>query len=131
MLFSLGGNTVDVDIEKTEELYKRLPYVWCQCQCPACRNFEERVTAMRVDRFKPFREMGVDLLKCQYLWAYEPGDKPSTQKYCVRYPLVCKAVDFEDGRGWELFEKELLACFALEDNEICLVLDWTLKWGSV
>lgn len=131
MLFELAGNTVDIDIEKTKAMYIKLPYVWQQCICSACRNFEERLSAMKGERFKLFHEMGINLAKCQYLWAYEPGEKPSTQKYCLRYPLAGKAVELDENSGWETIEKGLLARFAVFEGELSLILDWELKWTRI
>lgn len=131
MLFEFGENTVDIDIEKTKALYDKLPYVWQQCCCSACRNFEEQLYSMKGERFKLFHEMGINLAKCQYLWAYEPGTKPSTQRYSLRYPLVGSMVRPVCEGEWCAVEKGMLARFDLVEEEICLVLDWEIKWTRV
>ncbi len=128
MLFSLADNTIDIDIEKTKALYKKLPFIWQQCCCAACRNFEEHLVGIEPHRYLLFEEMGVVLLKSGYSWPYEPGDIPSTQKYCVRYPLVAEKLVLADNDKWERIDSGLLARFAETDKGIVLELDWTIKW---
>lgn len=131
MLFSLGGNTVDVDIEKTKAIYEKLPYIWQRCQCPACRNLEERFAKMDSEKYSGFKEMGVDIEKCVFAWPYEPGKRPFTQRYILRYPLVCTEVETACPNSLEEAGKELSAGFAAIDGGVFLVLDCELKWSGV
>lgn len=40
MIFTFGNYTVDIDVEKTREIYRTLPTTGQACGCDGCGNFE-------------------------------------------------------------------------------------------
>lgn len=141
VLFTLGGSTVDVDVEKTRTLYAGLPYLWQRCACPVCRNFEERLRSAPDEGLKIVSELGVNVAKCPEIWAYAPGKRLASQRYRLSCPLVLATAeaagaaggltpDAEDG-GWERVSEALFLRFSLCRNGPRLLLDWELRWGHV
>ena len=61
MLFTFGNYTVDIDVEKTRETYRKLPSVGQACGCDGCVNFEKAVDVLSAEVRSFFDVLGVDL----------------------------------------------------------------------
>ena len=129
MLFSTGSNVIDIDIAQTRGFYSMFPYVWQRCQCPVCRNFEERIMGIDKRNLAFLEELGVTASKCPDLWPYEPGGRKGTQKYYLQYPVVCNVVKYSaDKLEWLNIENGFDIAIVTEDKTTYLLLDWELEW---
>ena len=63
MIFTFGNYTVDVDVEKTRQTYKRLPLITQGCDCDGCQNFEKAVDVLPKAVRAFFDDLGIDLKK--------------------------------------------------------------------
>ncbi len=63
MIFTFGNYTVDIDIKKTRQIYKRLPLITQGCDCDGCKNFENAVDVLPKAVHTFFDTLGVDLKK--------------------------------------------------------------------
>lgn len=130
MLFKLGENKVDIDVKATEKLYMELMEADKQCFCVSCRNYNARLRRISNTAADFFSSMGVNPAKASRVWAYLPGDLPHTQRYWCVLPLVYGTFDVSVEDSYETIEDGLMACFAMVEGEVALVLDWRLRWVS-
>ena len=61
MIFTFGNYTIDIDVEKTRQIYQRLPLITQRCDCDGCRNFEKAVDILPKAVRTFFDDLGVDL----------------------------------------------------------------------
>ncbi len=61
--FTFGDYVVDVDVERTREIYKSLTPVSTRCKCDYCANYEKVVDRLPVQVLDFFDNLGVDLTK--------------------------------------------------------------------
>ena len=61
--FTLGNYVVDVNVEKTREIYKSLTPVSSRCKCDYCANYQKVVPTMPAQVLDFFDRLGVDLTK--------------------------------------------------------------------
>ncbi len=59
--FAFGDYVVDVDVEKTREIYASLMPVSTRCKCDYCANYEKVVSRLPVQVLDFFDNLGVDL----------------------------------------------------------------------
>lgn len=128
MLFTLGANTVDVDVDATRAMYEKRIEIYRNCSCPSCRNYQSRLARISPAAKSFFTSMGVIPDKAEEAWAYLPGTEQGTQQYTCRFPLVYGNADIRDGEGFTKVEDGLMAGFRLVDGKAVLVVDWTLRW---
>jgi len=129
MLFSTGNNVIDINIAATKGVYSTMLYTRQRCQCPVCRNFDERLCAMDNHSLAFLEELGVTVGKCTELWPYEPGDREGMQKYCLLYPVVCMVVQYSDEAvEWLNVDEGLSIAITKEGKNVYLMLDWELEW---
>ena len=131
VVFNLGKNSAEVDVEATKALYKDRSYVNTKCCCPSCRNYVEKIrcTDKPVARF--FSGIGVDPVKAESVWAYLPGDAPFTQRYHCVFPIVCTQYKIKDEESFSVITDGFSVSFREEEGKLFLVADWTLPWISV
>lgn len=60
MIFTFGKYTVDIDVEKTREIYRTLPTTGQACGCDGCENFERAVDVLPAEVRSFFEALGVD-----------------------------------------------------------------------
>jgi len=63
MIFTFGNYTVDIDVEKTRQIYQKLPFITQGCDCDGCRNFEKAADILPEAVRDFFDDLGVDLQK--------------------------------------------------------------------
>ena len=63
MVFTFGNYTVDIDVEKTKQTYKKLPLISQRCNCDGCQNFEKSVNTLPSSVRSFFDAIGIDLKK--------------------------------------------------------------------
>ena len=61
--FTFGDYIIDVDVERTREIYKTLSPVSRRCTCTSCENFDRAVDHLPTQVLSFFESMGVDLHK--------------------------------------------------------------------
>ncbi len=61
MVITFGNYTVDVDVDKTRQIYKQLPLITDGCKCDGCENFEKAVDFLPEEVRAFFDNLGVDL----------------------------------------------------------------------
>ncbi len=61
--FTFGDYVVDVDVEKTREIYASLTPVSTRCKCDYCANYEKVVTGLPAQVREFFDQLGVDLTR--------------------------------------------------------------------
>ena len=61
MIFTFGNYTVDIDVKKTRQIYKRLPLITQGCNCDGCQNFEKAVDVLPKAVRVFFDDLGIDL----------------------------------------------------------------------
>lgn len=129
MLFSTGGNVIDIDVVRTKELYYESLYIWQRCHCPVCRNFDENIQSLGDKKLRFLKELGIEPNKCYDLWPYEPGDNDGTQKYILMYPVICRTVQYDiSSEEWYTLENGLSIAIIINSEGAFLKLDWELKW---
>ena len=69
MIFTFGNYKVDVDVEKTRQIYQQLPWITRGCNCGGCLNFEKAVDSFPEAVHTFFNDLGIDLKKivCCYV----------------------------------------------------------------
>lgn len=128
MLFTLGDNMADVDVEATKKLYTERIEAYRLCYCSSCRNYQERIRRISPTAARFFASLGVVPDKAEEVWAYLPGKAPFTQQYSCVFPLVCNSAQINSHQSYTEIEEGLLAGFELIEGEAVLVVDWTLRW---
>lgn len=68
--FSFGDYVVDVDVEKTREIYASLTPVTSRCKCEYCANYQKVAPTMPAQVLDFFDHLGVDLTKITESVAY-------------------------------------------------------------
>ena len=68
--FALGDYIVDVDVQKTREIYNSLTPVSKRCKCDYCANYEKVVTMLSAQVLDFFDSLGVDLTRITESVAY-------------------------------------------------------------
>ncbi len=63
MKFEFGSFVLDVDVEKTREIYKNLPTLTQGCNCQGCRNYVKALPSLPDDVLRFFDSLGVDPAK--------------------------------------------------------------------
>ncbi len=63
MIFIFGNYTVDIDVEKTRQIYTLLPPITQGCNCDGCQNFEKAVDVLPNAARAFFDDLGIDLKK--------------------------------------------------------------------
>ena len=107
---NLKGQLVLVDVEKTQELYKPLPYVAdiAHCGCTDCCYYTDAImhTSPAIQQF--FHQFGIDPLKEGEIWMaahYDDG----TRLYIVDYRFVGKIQEADQLNDWiELDEAKFM-----------------------
>ena len=61
--FTFGDYVIDVDVERTREIYKTLQPVSKRCTCTSCENFDRAVDHLPTQVLSFLESMGVDLHK--------------------------------------------------------------------
>ena len=61
MIFSFGNYTVDINVEKTKQIYKNLPLITQTCNCDGCQNFEKAVDVLPKVIHAFFNDLGIEL----------------------------------------------------------------------
>jgi len=61
MIFTFGKFTVNIDVEKTKQIYKKLPLISQGCNCDGCQNFEKAVDLLSQEVRSFFDNCGIDL----------------------------------------------------------------------
>ena len=61
--FTFGDYIIDVDVERTREIYKTLSPVSKRCTCTSCENFDRAVDHLPTQTMAFLESMGVDLHK--------------------------------------------------------------------
>ena len=61
MIFTFGNYAVDIDVEKTKRIYKKLPLISQGCNCDGCQNFENAVDVLPQEVRSFFDNLGIDL----------------------------------------------------------------------
>ena len=61
MIFTFGNYTVDIDVEKTKQTYKKLPLLSQGCNCDGCLNFEKAADVLPETVRAFFHNLGIDL----------------------------------------------------------------------
>lgn len=75
MEFTFGLYRVDVDVEKTKNIYKRLPLVSESCPCEYCSNYEAAADNLHPDIHAFFNSIGADIKKPTEVYVnYENDD---------------------------------------------------------
>ncbi len=128
MFFTLGENSVDIDVKATEEIYEDRIEAFRQCFCSSCRNYQERIRRIDAKLAMFFSSLGVDPAKPDVVWAYLPGEQPATQQYACIFPLVYTDAQIMTERSLVEIEPGLLAGFELREGKAVLALDWTMRW---
>ncbi len=68
--FTFGDYAIDVDVQKTREIYKDLKPVSTRCKCDYCANYEKVVDRLPTQVREFFDSLGVDLTKITESVAY-------------------------------------------------------------
>ena len=134
MLLSVGGNTIDVDVESTKNLYKYILYLWQDCSCPVCRHFIEKVESCSAQKLRFLTEFGIHPLKSVSVWPYEPGDGVHTQRFMATYPINCVPVLLKDDLDNCVFEQVddgINIAIAKYEYGLAIMVDWELPWMGV
>ena len=63
MIFTFANYVVDIDVEKTRQIYKELPLITQGCECDGCQNFEKAADILPKTVRTFFDTLGVDLKK--------------------------------------------------------------------
>ena len=61
MIFTFGNYTVDIDVEKTKQIYKKLRLISQGCDCDGCQNFEKAADVLPEAVRAFFGSLGIDL----------------------------------------------------------------------
>ena len=61
MIFEFGSYKIDVDVDKTKQFYKTVPFVSEGCSCSGCRNYEKAVQGLPVLVIELFASLGIDM----------------------------------------------------------------------
>lgn len=70
MIFTFGNYTVDIDVEKTRQVYKTLPLITQGCDCDGCKNFENAVDILPQGVREFFDNLGIDLKRIVECFVY-------------------------------------------------------------
>lgn len=111
MLFTFGRYTVDVDVDKTRELYEKLPFISQSCGCDNCINFEKAADFFSGDVTAFFNTLGVNPKKTAECMKYT--DNPDgTSLYGGFYHLCGRLVEGDDAwveisKSHSVFERDL------------------------
>lgn len=134
MLLSVGGNTIDVDIEATKNLYKYIYYIWQDCSCPICRHFVEKVESCSPQTLRFLTEFGINPYKSVGVWPYEPGEEVHSQRFMAIYPINCVPVVLKENLDDCVFEQidtGLYIAIAKYENGLAIKVDWELPWMGI
>ena len=63
MIFTFDKFVVDIDVEKTRQIYKELPFITQGCDCDGYQNFEKAANDLPEAARTFFDALGVDLKK--------------------------------------------------------------------
>jgi hypothetical protein len=82
--FTFGDYIIDVDVQKTRELYRNFKSVSEQCKCDYCANYQKAVTGLPEKVHAFFEALGIDLGRItESVACYRtPGDR-------VHYGGIC------------------------------------------
>ena len=70
MIFTFGPYTVDIDTQKTQQIYQKLPPITERCHCDGCLNFEKAVDTLPTSVHAFFDTLGVDLKRITECYVY-------------------------------------------------------------
>ncbi|MBQ6672291.1 MAG: hypothetical protein IJM73_03615 [Spirochaetales bacterium] len=93
MIFTLGNFRLDVDTEKTEELYANAPVITETCSCEGCSNYVQAAKLFPPEVKVFFHLLGADPEKAAEVYLLYSDDKEKKAAYGGFYHLCGKILE--------------------------------------
>ena len=100
MIFTLGGYTLDIDVERTRGFYETAERITDGCGCQGCRNWAAWAGQLHGEPGTALEGFGIDLIKTPEVYVNGPN-ADGTLNYGGLYHLCGRLLAGPDADWWE------------------------------